>query len=519
MPLDDRDALLRTLADYVCGGPRPSALAIDTARLCLLDSLGGLAGALDAPDLRPILGPLVPGTTVPLGCRVPGTRYELDPVRAAFNTGTLIRWLDFSDTTQRGGHPSDGIGALLACADYVSRRGSHVTMRDVFEAMVRTYEIQGVLADTVKLDTPGIGLDAVLGVKLACAGVCARLLGGDTEQVANAFSNAVLDAGSLNAYRQLPNSGTRKGWAGADAASRGAWFAMMAVAGEMGYPHPFTASPWGFDTVVLGGRTLELRALGSSVMENVIFKLVPCQRNGSTAAEAAIALHPLVASRLEDLDRITVYTHAEAIERIAKTGRLPNPAARDHCLQFIVATGLVHGEVTSAHYHEPLALDPRIERLRAIMSVVEEPAYTRGYLDRTVLTCASAVEARFSDGSSTGRIEVSYPAGDPQRRAEALPNIRRKFDALAELGREEPRDVVGASARGDRHDDADRLARKRGLRERRCSVCDHRRCERQGEKRGWSWSTLHGCLRWSGSAGPDRNPIGGGHSVRYRTAA
>lgn len=432
MPLGNRDALLKTLTEYVCDGPAPTPLALDTARLCLLDSLGCLAGALEAPDIRPLLGPLVPGTVVPLGCRVPGTRYELDPVRAAFNTSALIRWLDFSDTTQRGGHPSDSIGALLACADYVSRRGPDVTMRDVFEAMVRTYEIQGVLADTVKLDSPAIGLDAVLGVKLACAGVCARLLGGDVEEVANALSNAVLDAGSLNAYRQLPNSGTRKGWAGADAASRGVWFAMMAVAGEMGYPHPFTATPWGFETVVLGGKTLELRALGSSVMENVIFKLVPCQRNGSTAAEAAITLHPSVASRLDDLDRITIYTHAEAIERIDKTGPLPNPAARDHCLQFIVATALVHGDITSAHYHEPLALDPRIERLRAIMHVVEEPEYTRGYLDRTVLGCASAVEVTFADGSSTDRIEVTYPAGDPKRRADALPNVTRKFNSLAQ---------------------------------------------------------------------------------------
>jgi 2-methylcitrate dehydratase len=427
----ERDELLRKLTDYVCDGPAPSSAAMDTARLCLLDALGCLAGALDAPDIGTILGPLVPGTVVPLGCRVPGTAYELDPVRAAFNTSALIRWLDFSDTTRRGGHPSDGIGALLACADHVGRRGASVAMRDVFEAMVRTYEIQGVIAETVKLDAPAVGLDAVLAVKLACAGVSARLLGGDREAVANAFSNAVMDGGTLNAYRQLPNTGTRKGWAGADAASRGVWFAMLAVAGEIGYPRPFTATPWGFESVMLDGKPLALPPLGSSVMENVIFKLVPCQRNGSTAAEAAIALHRVVGARLEDIREIVVHTHSEAIERIDKTGPLPNAAARDHCLQFIVAAGLVFGEITSEHYHEPLALDPRIERLRSIMRVVEEPAYTRGYFDRAIMSCASAVEAAFTDGTKTGRIEVTHPAGDPQRRADALPNVRNKFNALA----------------------------------------------------------------------------------------
>jgi 2-methylcitrate dehydratase len=269
-------------------------------------------------------------------------------------------------------------------------------------------------------------------VKLACAGVCARLLGGDVEQVANALSNAVLDGGTLNAYRHPPNAGNRKGWAGPDAASRGVWFAMMALAGEMGYAHPFTAPAWGFEATVLDGRPLELGALGCTVMENVIFKLIPCQRNATTAAEAAIALHRFVAPRLDEIEQIIVYTHAEAIERVDKTGPLPNPAARDHCLQFIVAAALIHGEITSAHYRAPLALDPRIDRLRDLTRVVEESAYTRDYFDAATLSCANAVEVRFRDGTSTDRIEVTHPAGDPQRRADALPNIRRKFDFLAQ---------------------------------------------------------------------------------------
>jgi 2-methylcitrate dehydratase len=269
-------------------------------------------------------------------------------------------------------------------------------------------------------------------VKLACAGVGARLLGGNREHVANALSNAIMDGGTLNAHRHPPNAGTRKGWAGADAASRGVWFAMMALGGEMGYPKPFTAAAWGFDAVVLGGQPIALPSLASAVMENVIFKLIPCQRNGTTAAEAAISLHAQVASRLDTISEVTIHTHGEAIERIDKTGPLPNAAARDHCLQFIVAAGLVYGEVTSEHYREPLALDPRVERLRGITRVVEDPAYTRGYFDRSIMSCANAVQVSFDDGSKTDRLEVTHPAGDPQRRNDALINVRNKFNSLAE---------------------------------------------------------------------------------------
>lgn len=432
------DNLLVTIADYVCDDGGFGARAIDTARLCLLDALGCLAGALDAPDVKPILGPVVPGTVVPLGARVPGTPYVLDPVRAAFNTGALIRWLDFSDTTFRGGHPSDSIGAVLACADYMSRRESEsvpapLALRDVFEAMVRTYEIQGVLAESCKFDAPEIALDAVLAVKVACAAVCARLLGADRSQVVNAASNAWLDGGTLNAYRHPPNSGTRKGWAGADAASRGVQFALMAVNGEMGYPQPLTAETWGFHDALLGGRAIGLtQPLGSSVMQNVIFKLVPCQRNGTTAVEAALKLHASVGPRIDAVRRITIFTHAEAIERIDKTGPLPNAAARDHCLQFMVAAALVFGDLRSEHYHEPLALDPRIDFLRERTEVIEEPRFTRGYLDSRAPSCANAVEIELTDGSCTPRVEVDYPAGDPSRRAEADPNVRRKFMALSE---------------------------------------------------------------------------------------
>ena len=438
MARSSTDALIDTIADYASRPPVVSAQALAAARLCLLDALGCLAGALHDPDLEPLLGPIVPGTSVPLGSRVPGTTYELDPIRAAFSTSALIRWLDFSDTTFRGGHPSDSIGAVLACADFVSRRespaaSSPLTLRDVLEAMVQTYEIQGVLADSVKFDTPEVGLDAVLAVKVATAAVCTRLLGGDRQRVINALSNAWMDAGTLNAYRHPPNAGNRKGWAGADAASRGVWFALMAVKGEMGYPHPLSAKPWGFYDVVLDGNEIELRRpLGCSVMENVILKLIPCQRNGSTAVEAALELHALVAPRIADVHRVTVHTHAEAIERIDKKGPLPNPAARDHSLQFMVSAALRFGDLRSEHYREPLALDATLEALRQRTEVVECPRYTRDYLDPRTLSCANAVQVEFSDGSLTPRVEVSYPAGDPSRRPEALPKVRQKFMTLAE---------------------------------------------------------------------------------------
>lgn len=438
MSYSSPDALIDTLAEYASRPPLVSAQALAAARLSLLDALGCLAGGLHERDLAPLLGPVVPGTSVPLGCRVPGTHYELDPIRAAFNTSALIRWLDFSDTTFRGGHPSDSIGAVLACADYVSRReqadtGGPLSVHDVLTAMVQTYEIQGVIADSIKFDTPEVGLDAVLAVKVASAAVCTRLLGGTRRQVADALSNAWLDGGTLNAYRHPPNAGNRKGWAGADAASRGVWFALMAVQGEMGYPHPLSAKPWGFYDVVLDGKEIELRrALGSSVMENIILKLIPCQRNGSTAVEAALELHPQVAPRIGDIGRIIVHTHAEAIERIDKKGPLRNPAARDHCLQFMVSAALRFGALRSEHYREPLALDEKLETLRQRVEVVECPRYTRDYLDPQTLSCANAVQVEFTDGSLTPRVEVSYPAGDPSRRTEALPKVRQKFMTLAE---------------------------------------------------------------------------------------
>src|ERR1043166_5521659 len=117
------DPLLEQIADYVCKNDPGSPEARDTARYCLLDTLGCGLLALNYPACTKLLGPTVPGTIVPNGSRVPGTKFELDPDTAAFNIGALIRWLDFNDTwlAAEWGHPSDNLGGILAGADWISR--------------------------------------------------------------------------------------------------------------------------------------------------------------------------------------------------------------------------------------------------------------------------------------------------------------------------------------------------------------------------------------------------------------
>ncbi|MGE5526580.1 MAG: MmgE/PrpD family protein [Rhodospirillaceae bacterium] len=424
------DALLVTLADYASTPePRFPSRAHDMAALCLMDALACLAPALDDADCRRILGPIVPGATFAQGARVPGTSLALDPVRAAFSTSALIRWLDFSDTTYNGGHPSDNIGAILACADYRDRNSdATLTMADVLDALIIAYEIQGQLADACKFDAPAVGLDAVLAVKIASAAAAARLLGGTRDQVLNAISSAFVDGPTLNVHRHPPNSGTRKGWAGARAASSGVELALMAVGGEQGYPTALTAKPWGFYEVMLGGKAITLKApLGSAVVEQVIFKLLPCQRNGTTAVEAALQLHPTIAERLSEIREVVVYTHAEALERIDNGNVLHNAAARDHSLQFMVAAALVHGALTGAHYHPPLASDVRVLDVIPRVRLVEHPQYTAGYRDPAERSCANAVQVVLRDGSHTDRVEVRYPAGHPARRAALRPALEEKF--------------------------------------------------------------------------------------------
>src|SRR3989440_4348934 len=288
------DGVLSAIADYARNFTVRSEPAYETARYCLMDSLACALQALRIPACRKLLGPVVPGAVMPGGARVPGTSFELEPVQAAFNIGAMVRWLDFNDTwlAAEWGHPSDNLGGILAVADYLSRGGQPLTMRDVLIAMIQAHEIQGVLA--LENSFNRVGLDHVLLVRIASTAAVTRLLGGTRDQIINALSNAFLDGGALRTYRHAPNTGSRKSWAAGDATSRAVRLALMARQGEMGYASTLTAPTWGFQDVLFRGRPLALaQPLGSYVVENVLFKIsFPAEFHAQTAVEAAFALHP-----------------------------------------------------------------------------------------------------------------------------------------------------------------------------------------------------------------------------------
>ena len=434
------DPILARIADYVTAPPAFGDGAYDTARLSLLDSLGCALLALGAPECRRLLGPTAGAGARSGPVRVPGTRLRLDPVTAAFNIGAMIRWLDYNDTwlAAEWGHPSDNLGALLALADARCRAAAGataaaatgaMTVRDLLRAQIQVYEIQGVLA--LENGFNRLGLDHVLLVRVASAAVAARLLGGDAERVVAALSHAFLDGGALRTYRHGATTGSRKSWAAGDATSRGLWLAYLAQRGEMGYPAALSAPRWGFQDVVLRGAELRLaRPLGSYVVENVLFKVAfPAEFHGQTAVEAAFALHPQVAGRLDEVAEVAIATQESAVRIIDKSGPLSSPADRDHCLQYMVAVALLHGELRSEHYRDATAADPRLERLRRRTTVREEPRFTRDYLDPARRAIGNRVQVRFKDGSETPPVEVAYPLGHPRRRAEALPLLRAKFAA------------------------------------------------------------------------------------------
>jgi 2-methylcitrate dehydratase len=403
----------------VLGATITSEEAYDTAYYCLLDSIGCGILALGYPACTKLLGPVVPGASLANGARVPGTNYVLDPVTAAFNIGCIIRWLDFNDTwlAAEWGHPSDNLGAILSVADYLSRNGSDITVRDVLTWMIKAHEIQGVLA--LENSFNRVGLDHVLLVRIASTAVATAMLGGDRGQVINAISNAFLDGGALRTYRHAPNTGSRKSWAAGDATARGVWHALMSLRGEMGYPGALSTPTWGFSDVLFKGRPIKpSRSLGSYVMEHVLFKIsFPAEFHAQTAVEAAIALHPLVKDRLDQIDRIEITTHESAMRIIHKTGPLHNPADRDHCLEYMTAIGLIFGNLTADHYEEAIAADSRIDALRARMLVREKAEYSRDYMDPEKRSIPNAVQIVFQDGTYSARVEVEYPVGHRRRRA------------------------------------------------------------------------------------------------------
>jgi 2-methylcitrate dehydratase len=425
------DGVLEQIADYVLDDARPDIEVESIARLCLMDSLGCALQALSYPACTKLLGPIVPGALLPKGTRVPGTSYELDPVRAAFNIGAMIRWLDFNDTwlAAEWGHPSDNFGAILSIGDYLTRQGGViVTVGDALRAAVQAYEIQGVLALSNSFNR--VGLDHVLLVRVASAAVVTKLVGGSRDEIISAISNAFIDGGTLRTYRHAPNTGSRKSWAAGDAASRAVFHGLQAIRGEMGYPSVLSTPRWGFEDVLFSSQPIRLsQTFGSYVMRNVLFKIsFPAEFHAQTAVEAALQLFDEVKDRWNRIARIVIETQESGKRIIDKTGHLRNPADRDHCIQYMVAVPLLRGQLTADDYEDVGASDPRIDALREKMEVVENEEFSRSYMDPSKRAIPNAIQVFFEDGSSTRRVEVEFPVGHPRRRREGESLLFSKFE-------------------------------------------------------------------------------------------
>ena len=429
------DDVLVKIADYVLDKNIDSLEAYDTARNCLMDTLGCGLLALTFPDCKNLLGPYVEGTKVPGGVRVPGTNHVLDPVKGAWDIGAIIRWLDFNDTwlAAEWGHPSDNLGGILAAADYISQRNlaegkDSLTIKDVLTNMIKAHEIQGVLA--LENSFNRVGLDHVVLVKVASTAVISSMFGLNKDQTIDALSQAWVDGQSLRTYRHAPNAGPRKSWAAGDATSRALQLVLLTQKGQIGYPSVLTAPTWGFYDVQFQGNSFSLpREFNSYVMENVLFKIsFPAEFHAQTAVEAAVTLHDQIKDRLDDIDKILISTHESAIRIISKEGTLNNPADRDHCLQYMTAIGLIKGDLIAEDYEDDVASDPRVDNLREKMVIEEDTRYSKEYLESDKRSISNAIQIFFSDGSSTEKIEVEYPIGHRRRREQGIPLLVEKFE-------------------------------------------------------------------------------------------
>jgi 2-methylcitrate dehydratase len=440
------DKVLTDIAEYVANYIVTSDEAFDTARYCLIDTLGCGLEALGYPACTKLLGPVVPGTVVPNGARIPGTQFQLDPIQAAFNIGTMVRWLDFNDTwlAAEWGHPSDNLGGILAVADWISRTRlaagkQPLSMKTVLEAMIKAHEIQGIMALENAFNR--VGLDHVVLVKAASAAVCAWLMGGTKEEIINAVSQAFVDGQALRTYRHAPNTGSRKSWAAGDATSRAVRLALFSLKGEMGIPGVLTAKGWGFYDVLFKGQEFKFqRPYGSYVMEQVLFKIsYPAEFHSQTAVEAAMTLHGKLkelGKSADDIAGIAIRTHEAAIRIIDKKGPLDNPADRDHCIQYMVAVPLIFGRLTAADYEDSVARDPRIDALRDKIRCVEDPQFTKDYLDPEKRSIANGLTVTLRDGTALPEVVVEYPIGHRRRRKEGMPVLVEKFKT--NLGRRFP---------------------------------------------------------------------------------
>ena len=429
------DQALQDIADYVIDFKVESEEALNTARNCLIDTIGCGLLALKYPNCTRHLGPLVPGTTVENGARVFGKSFELDPVKAAWDIGALVRWLDFNDTwlAEEWGHPSDNLGAIMALSDYISRvnianHKSPLSIRDVLEYMIKAHEIQGILA--LENSFNKVGLDHVLLVRVASTAVATHMLGGTREQIIDALSQAWADGSSLRAYRHAPNAGSRKSWAAGDATSRAVRLAMMTMAGEMGIPSVLSTPVWGFYDVSFKGREFSFsRSYGTYVMENILFKIsFPAEFHAQTAVECAVLLYPEIKEKLNEIERIEVTTHESALRIIDKTGALDNPADRDHCMQYMLAVAMIKGDLVAEFYEDSFhQQNSLIDKLRNKMILKEDKRYSKDYLADDKRSIANALQIFFKDGSQTDKVEVEYPIGHRNRRQEGIPLLERKF--------------------------------------------------------------------------------------------
>jgi 2-methylcitrate dehydratase len=433
----DPDQVLVDIADYIQKYKVASRDAYETARYCLMDTLGCGFEALSFPACTKLLGPIVPGTVVPNGAKVPGTSFQLDPVQAAFSLGAMIRWLDFNDTwlAAEWGHPSDNLGGILMAADWISRNNvaagkAPLTMRDVLTGMIKAHEIQGVIA--LENSFNKVGLDHVVLVKVASTAVVAGLLGLDRDELINAVSLAWVDGQSLRTYRHSPNTGSRKSWAAGDATARAVRLALIAKTGEMGYPSVLTAKTWGFYDVLFKGNAFKFqRPYGSYVMEHVLFKIsFPAEFHSQTAVEGAMLVNEELLKRgktAEDIKKITVRTHEACIRIIDKKGPLNNPADRDHCIQYMMAVPILFGHLTAEDYEDDVAKDRRIDNLRDKITCVEDKQFTKDYHDPRKRSIANALTVEFKDGTKIPEIVVEYPIGHKRRRKDGMPVLVEKF--------------------------------------------------------------------------------------------
>ena len=426
------DDLILKIANYVHDYEIKNDEAINTAKYCLMDTIGCGLLALTFPECKSLLGPHIEGTEVPNGVRVLGTNYKLDPIKAAWDNGAIIRWLDFNDTwlAAEWGHPSDNLGGILSACDYISQNfpEKEITVKEIIFSMIKAHEIQGVLA--LENSFNRVGLDHVLLVKIASVAVISVILGLNKEQTIDALSQAFVDGQSLRTYRHAPNAGPRKSWAAGDATSRAMQLVWLTKKGQIGYPSAITAPTWGFQDVLFKGKNLVLKQeFESYVMENVLFKIsFPAEFHAQTAVEAAVKLHPSIKDKFDEIEKIKIITHESAIRIISKEGKLNNPADRDHCLQYMIAVGLLKGNLVAEDYEDDVASDPLLDQLREKMEVEENKKFSEDYLDPAKRSIANSLQIFFKDGTSTDVEEVHYPIGHKNRRSEGIPILINKFE-------------------------------------------------------------------------------------------